>query len=213
MNKQNFFLFTIAAVSFSLMVACGSKKSTADSDADDEDTELVDDDEDDDSLDDVADGDDIATAPDELWTEEAVADMLRRAYDDVSVVFTPQETEPNIDLDFMYCTKEFGETLRQVRVVDYRTGKSSAFEAMHWNPWMEGEVHPDDIDVTLLTGDMAEATYNLKNANGEWIHMRVSVYFEDGSWRINDWLEVGDSNSSLMEDMKYYIEENGGADD
>lgn len=203
-------MFAIAAVAVCVMASCDGKKSnkTWSQEEDLDETELVEDDE---EADEAEASNEIDVAPDELWTEEAVSDVLRRAYADVSTVFTPQEDglEANIDLDGTYCTEQWNETLRKVRAASYRktrNGKEGFNEIIHWNYWMEGRVTPEDIHVTLLTGNMAEATFRLTHGE-EWMHTRVSLWFENGQWRISDWLEVGDDSNSLLMEMEKYAEQ------
>jgi len=192
------------------MASCDNKKTNKNwaDEEDEEDIELVDEDDEEDS---EEASDDIPVAPEELWTEEAVADMLRRAYADVNIVFGPREDglEPNIDLDGMYCTRHWNEVLRQVRAASYRqtsAGKQGYNESFHWNYWMEGKVSPENIKVTLLTGNMAEATFQLTHGE-EWLYTHVALDFEDGQWRISDWLEIGDTPNSLLQEMEHYVEQ------
>lgn len=205
---RKIYLFAISALAVCVMASCDNKKTTKNwaEEEDEEDIELLEDEEE--KSDEVS--DDIPVAPDDLWTEEAVADMLRRAYADVSIVFTPQEDEQeaNIDLDGMYCTKQWNEMLRQVRATSYRqtsAGKQGFNDTFHWNYWMEGKVTPENIHVTLLTGNMAEATFQLTHGE-EWIHTHVALDFEDGQWRISNWLEIGDDSNSLLQEMERYVE-------
>ena len=202
-------LFAIAALAVCVMASCDNKKTNKNwaDEEDEEDIELVDEDDEEDS---EEASDEIAVAPEDLWTEEAVADMLRRAYADVSIVFGPREDglEPNIDLDGMYCTQHWNEVLRQVRAASYQqtsAGKQGYNEAFHWNYWMEGKVSPENIKVTLLTGNMAEATFQLTHGE-EWLYTHVALDFEDGQWRISDWLEIGDTPNSALQEMEHYVE-------
>lgn len=205
---RKIYLFAISALAVCVMASCDNKKTTKNwaEEEDEEDIELLEDEEE--ESDEAS--DDIAVAPDDLWTEEAVADMLRRAYADVSIVFTPQEDgqEANIDLDGMYCTKQWNEMLRQARAASYRqtsAGKQGFNDTFHWNYWMEGKVTPENIHVTLLTGNMAEATFQLTHGE-EWMHTHVALDFEDGQWRISNWLEIGDDSNSLLQEMERYVE-------
>ncbi|MCR4602822.1 MAG: hypothetical protein K5683_04745 [Prevotella sp.] len=195
-------LIIITVMSLCLMASCDNKKSNKNwaQEEDYEDTEMVDEET----------ADDMEVAPEALWTEDAVADMLRKAYKDASLIYAPSEDgqEANIDLDAMYCSKYWNEVLQQVRAIDARQSDPSKRFGdgnAQWNYWMEGAVEPKDIKVTLLTGNMAEATFDLTHGE-EWMHTRVSLDFEDGEWRISDWLEVGDSSQSLLEAMEKFVE-------
>ena len=56
-------------------------------------------------------------------------------------------------------------------------------------------------------GDMAEATFELTHGE-EWMQTKVGLYYENGEWRINDWLQVGDDDESKVERMALYIQNN-----
>ena len=151
-------------------------------------------------------------APDDQWTEEAVAEQIKKIYADVSLAFTPSKDglENNIDLDAMYCTKYWNETLRQVRVAN--VGKpldQQRFynDEIRWTYGLGTPVVAKDIKVELNTGNMATATFNL--ACGEqWMHTVLALDWENDQWRINNWEEVGDNSQSLLSDMLEYVEKN-----
>ena len=210
--KRKLFLFAIAALSVCVMAACGKKGSSKDNDEKD-DTELVEDEDEEQTEADEQLADGVTAAPDEDWTEEAVANMLRKAYKDVNVIYGPREDdlEPNLDLYAMYCTEGFNELLNKIRTIDaendYPGGCYSCGIDYAWNYWGEGKVEPKNIQVQLLTGDMAEATFELTHGE-EWMQTKVGLYYENGEWRINDWLQVGDDDESKVERMALYIQNN-----
>ena len=209
--KRKLFLFAIAALSVCVMASCGKKSSKDKNEKDD--TELVED-EDDEELEadeEVADGVDVA--PEEDWTEEAVADVIRKAYADASLLYAPSEDglEANIDVFGMYCTEDFNELLRKVRVIDaQQDDPGDCFfqdESLTWNYWGVGSVEPKNIEVQLTTGNMAQATFQLTHGE-EWLQTEVSLFYENGQWRIDDWVQVGDNAVSLAERMYEYVEQN-----
>lgn len=208
------FLYAIVALSVCVMASCG-KKSSKDKDEKD-DTELVENEEEDDEElseadEEVADGVDVA--PDEDWTEESVVKVIRQAYADVNVIFGPREEdlEPNIDLFAMYCTKDFNNLVNKVRAIDNEKDDNDdmffTYPDLTWNYWGEGSVEPKDIKVDLLTGNMAEASFQLTHGQ-EWLQTKLSFFYEDGQWRIEDWLQVGDNEMSLVKRMTRYVEQN-----
>ena len=206
-------MFAIAALSVCVMASCDKKSSKDKNEKDD--TELVEDeDEDDEELEadeEVADGVDVA--PEEEWTEEAVADVIRKAYADASLLYAPSEDglEANIDVFGMYCTEDFNELLRKVRVIDaQQDDPGECFfqdESLTWNYWGVGSVEPKNIEVQLTTGNMAQATFQLTHGE-EWLQTEVSLFYENGQWRIDDWVQVGDNAVSLAERMYEYVEQN-----
>lgn len=208
--KRNFFIIAIATLSLCVMVSCG-KKGSKDKDEKD-DTEMVEDESDDEepSEDDLDYADGVNSAPEEDWTEEAVADAIRKAYKEANLIYAPREDdlEPNIDVYAMYCSDGFNEILNKVRAIDAQQDNfDNCFlsgQDLTWNYWGEGSVKPENIQVTLLTGDMAEASFQLTHGQ-EWMQTKVSLYYENGHWRINDWLQVGDDESSKLQRMVDYI--------
>ena len=211
--RKKWFVIAIAALSVCVMAACGKKGSSKDKEEKD-DTEMVED-EDDEELEEadleLADG--VTAAPKEDWTEEAVADVIKKAYEDVNIIYGPREDdlEPNLDLYAMYCSQDFNGFVNRVRSIDAQKNDINdcyfSEEDLTWNYWGEGSVKPENIHVTLLTGDMAEATFQLTHGE-EWLQTKVSLYYENGQWRINDWLQVGDDESSKVQRMADYIERN-----
>ena len=211
--KRKLFLFAIAALSVCVMASCG-KKSSKDKDEKD-DTELVENEEEDeeelDADEEVADG--VEVAPEEDWTAEAVADVIRKAYADASLLYAPSEDgmEANIDVFGMYCAESFNELLRKVRAIDaQQSDPADRFfqdENLTWNYWGEGSVEPKYIEVRLNTGNMAQATFRLTHGE-EWLQTEVTLFYENGQWRIDDWVLVGDNAVSLAERMYEYVEQN-----
>ena len=212
--KRKLFLFAIAALSVCVMASCSKKSSKDNKEKDD--TELVEnEDEDDEELEEadeeVADGVDVA--PEEEWTEEAVANVIRQAYEDVNVIYGPREDdlEPNIDLYAMYCSEDFNKLVNKIRSIDAQKDDNDdmffSYPDLTWNYWGEGSVEPKNIKVELLTGNMAEATFELTHGQ-EWLQTKLSFFYENGGWRIEDWLQVGDDETSLVHRMTGYIEQN-----
>ena len=194
-------LIAIAALSVCTMMACGSKDSSKDnenvgsSQVADAADEMTDDEED---------------AP---KTKEGVIAMLKEAYDDVNIIYGPRDEddlEPNIDLFGMYCSKSFRELIDQVREIEAKKDSGDDYFFTDWNAlwhfWDEGTVTPKDFDVQV-EGDTADATFELVHGK-ETVTQSVSLVYEDGQWRVNDWLQRGMDAVSKVEQMKEYIEEN-----
>ena len=206
---KKIYLIIITAVTVGMMASCGSK-NTSEKNADEEATELIDEDDDDDeAADELADG--VDAAPEEDWTEEAVAEQIRKIYAGVNAAFAKQDngSEANTDLFGKYCSEHWNEVMAQVRAKNNKLSDPSERrfenERMIWNYWGEGQVEPKDIHVLLTTGDMAEATLTLAHGD-EWMHTKLWLFYEDGQWRINDWLEVGDSSEGLLGEMEKFVE-------
>ena len=143
-----------------------------------------------------------------------MADVIRKAYEEANhVVPRLNDLVPYADVYAKYCTEGFNEILNKAHSIsDIQSNTDNIFfyqPDKTWNYWGEGSVKPENIKVTLLTGDMAEATFQLTHGQ-EWIQTKVSLYYENSHWRINDWLQVGDDESSKMQRMVDYIEKMNG---
>ena len=151
-------------------------------------------------------------APDDQWTEEAVAAQIKKIYADVSRAFTPSEDglENNIDLDAMYCTQYWNETLQQVRAINAKKPLDQQRfynDEIRWTYGLGTPLTPKNIKVELTTGNMATATFDL--ACGEqWMHTVLALDWDGDQWRINSWEEVGDNSQDLLIEMLEYVEKN-----
>lgn len=151
-------------------------------------------------------------APNDQWTEEAVEKQLKAIYTEVSRAFAPSADglENNIDLDAMFCTQYWNETLQEVRAINARKrpdDRQLENEQIRWTYGMDAPVKPVHIKVELLTGNTATATFDLQS--GEfWMHTVLGFEWENGQWRINDWEEVGDNSQSLLGEMMRFVDKN-----
>ena len=163
-----------------------------------------------DSPDMVADGVDVA--PEDQWTEEAVAQQIRTIYAEVSRAYAPTNDgmENNTDLDAMFCTREFNDVQRQVRAINAKKTTNRRFERedIRWTYGMDLPVTPQNIKVEFLTGNIAEATFELHSGE-QWMYTKLTLDWEDNQWKIRSWNEVGDDNSDLLQEMTEYVAEEG----
>ena len=149
--------------------------------------------------------DGVEVAPDDQWTEEAVEQQLQKIYAEVSKAFTSGK-ESNPELDDKFCTAEFNNVQRQVRAINAKKTSNKRFEndLFRWTYGLDLPVTPQNIKVNLLTGNIAEATFEL--ASGEqWLYTKLTLDFEGGQWKIRSWNTVGDTNSDLLDDMCKYV--------
>ena len=210
MKKSNIMMFiAIAALSFT---SCGNKTNN-DTDAENTDSVAAN------ALTDtptasddpamVADGVDVA--PEDQWTEEAVSQQIKKIYAEVSKAYAPSKDglENNTDLDGMFCTKDFNELQRQIRIINSKKTSNRRFERedLRWTYGMEVPVTPRNIKVELVTGNIAEASFELSSGE-QWMYTKLILDWEDNQWKIRSWNEVGDDNSDLFDEMSEYVKEN-----
>lgn len=155
--------------------------------------------------------DGVEVAPDDQWTEEAVERQIRKIYAEVSQAYAPSKDglENNTDLDGMFCTGFFNELQRQIRVINAKKTSGKRFERddIRWTYGMDVPVTPQNIHVTLLTGNIAEATFELHSGE-QWLHTKLTLDWEDNQWKIRSWNEVGDNSSDLIDEMSQYVAAN-----
>ena len=154
----------------------------------------------------LADG--VDTAPEDQWTEEAVEKQLKKIYAEVSKAYASGK-ESNTDLDGMFCTADFNELQRQVRVINTKKSSNKRFEneQIRWTYGLDLPVTPKNIKVNLLTGNIAEATFELSSGE-QWMYTKLTLDWEDNQWKIRTWNEVGDNSSDLYDEMYKYVEAN-----
>jgi hypothetical protein len=118
--------------------------------------------------------------------------------------------ENNTDLDGMFCTQSFNELQRQIRVINAKKKADSRRfenEQIRWTYGMDTPVIPKNIKVELMTGNIAEATFELHSGE-QWMYTKLTLDWEDNQWKIRSWNEVGDDNNDLFEEMSKFVEEN-----
>ena len=156
--------------------------------------------------------DGVNVAPEDQWTEEAVTRQLKKIYAEVSKAYASSGDgmENNTDLDGMFCTKDFNELQRQIRVINAKKkadDRRFENEQIRWTYGMDVPVTPQNIKVELLTGNMAEATFELHSGE-QWMYTKLTFDWEDNQWKIRSWSEVGDDNNDLFDEMSKYVEAN-----
>ena len=155
----------------------------------------------------VADG--VDAAPDEEWTEEAVAKQIRKYFDAVNKTFTEGSGLNPFDLDKNYYTAYWNEIYDAVneKESNVATVEQRFFiDDFHWTGGLQTPIEVKDIKVELLTGSMAEAVFTLvETAHDFSMKAILRLDYEQGGWRISNWLEKSNnlSNSQLVRMEKY----------
>ena len=152
----------------------------------------------------------VVVAPEEDWTEEAVANQVRKYFDAVNATFADGSDLNPFDLDKNYYSAHWNEVYDAVNVKEgqVETVEQRFFiDDNHWTAGMDTPLEVRDIRVELLTGDMAEAVFTLvAKEHGLSRKVILSLDYERGMWRISDWLEKShDPSGSLLVRMENYI--------
>ena len=151
----------------------------------------------------------VVVAPEEDWTEEAVANQVRKYFDAVNATFAEGSDLNPFDLDKNYYSAHWNEVYDAVNVKEgqVETVEQRFFiDDNHWTAGMDTPLEVRDIRVELLTGDMAEAVFTLvAKEHGLSRKVILSLDYERGMWRISDWLEKShDPSGSLLVRMENY---------
>lgn len=152
----------------------------------------------------------VIVAPEEDWTEEAVANQVRKYFDAVNATFAEGSDLNPFDLDKNYYSAHWNEVYDAVNVKEgqVETVEQRFFiDDNHWTAGMDTPLEVRDIRVELLTGDMAEAVFTLvAKEHGLSRKVILSLDYERGMWRISDWLEKShEPSGSLLVRMENYI--------
>ena len=155
----------------------------------------------------VADG--VDAAPDEDWTEEAVAKQVMKYFDAVNKTFAGGSGIDPFDLDKNYYTaywNEIYEAVNEKEATVDSAEKRFFVDDFHWTGGLRTPVEVKDMKVELLTGNMAEAEFSLEDKTLDMtMKVVLSLDYEQGEWRINNWLleDKNISESTLVKMEKY----------
>ena len=124
----------------------------------------------------------------DIWTVEAVDAQIRACFDEVNKKAIDNSIDI-IDLDQMFCSKDFLELEEQL----YKEKKENKvmFEDDNGFHWLADIASPstlDSINVELLAGNQAQAKAWLNDEYGRKGYLEMILYLEDGAWKIHDWI-------------------------
>ena len=155
----------------------------------------------------------VMTAPDEDWTEEAVARQIEKYFDAVNKTFADDSNLSPFDLDKQYYTQYWNEVYNKVNEKDDKQPSVETcffVDDNHWTAGMETPLTVKNIKVELTTGDTAEASLTLQEKYGGFSRkVFLLLDYEKGQWRINDWPKKRhDTTGSILTEMERYIHSN-----
>lgn len=176
-------LLSIAIVALiATMVSCGNK--TAQSGGDNDSTAVAD------SAVAMTVADSVATAPEELWTVEAVEAQVRKIYDRLNDM--DKNGIVNIrQLEDEFCTSYYTGLSNAIsKSLTDAMGDDKMFlgdeEGYRFFAGLGAPLEIETIKADLLTGDMAQAQVRFKGADEENGFMRLELDFENGQWRVKN---------------------------
>ena len=132
----------------------------------------------------------VASAPEELWTVEAVETQVRKIYDRLNDM--DKNGIVNIrQLEDEFCTSYYLGLRNAISksLID-AMGDDHMFlgdeEGYRFFAGMGTPLEIETIKADLLTGDMAQAQVRFKGADEENGFMRLELDFENGQWRVKN---------------------------
>ena len=176
MKKVLFFIAIVAVIA--TMASCGNKTAKG---GDNDSTAVAD------SA--VVDST-VATAPAELWTEEAVEAQIRKMYDRLNEM--GKKGEINIStLEDEFCSSYYLNLRNAIhKAIESVTGDDQMFfgdeEGYRFFAGMATPMEIESIKADLLTGYMAQAQVRFKGADEENGFMRLELDLENGAWRVKN---------------------------
>ena len=132
----------------------------------------------------------VATAPADLWTEEAVEAQIRKIYDRLNDM--DKNGVINIaTLEDEFCSSYYLNLRNAIhKAIKDATGDDRMFfgdeEGYRFLAGMTTPLEIESIKADLLTGDMAQAQVRFKGADEENGFMRLELDLENGAWRVKN---------------------------
>ena len=132
----------------------------------------------------------VASAPEELWTVEAVETQVRKIYDRLNDM--DKNGIVNIrQLEDEFCTSYYTGLSNAIsKSLTDAMGDDKMFlgdeEGYRFFAGLGAPLEIETIKADLLTGDMAQAQVRFKGADEESGFMRLELDFENGQWRVKN---------------------------
>lgn len=152
----------------------------------------------------------IPTAPDDDWNQEAVAQRIREYFNATNQTFAPNSTQSPFDLDKNFYTTHWNNVYDQVNAKDSQqknTEQMFFIDDNHWTAGMQPPLSIKNIRVELTTGTMAQATFTLTEQHSQHSQTKtIALEYERGKWHIHDWIPTDqDYSQSILSKMQAYI--------
>lgn len=134
--------------------------------------------------------------------DKAVLEQVREIYNEVA-----EQPFASEELTEKYCTADWERIVSDVMARDSRyPGEIGFFEADYW---IQGQ-DCDGLSIRKLaleerSGDNASVTFDLVNL-GSVTPMRLLLVREEGRWRIDDFITLGESPFDWKAAMQAYLE-------
>ena len=140
-----------------------------------------------------------------VFREYIIEDSLRNLGEPVGEGAYGKRKQFNAD----YCTRGLNDLFRQVDEIDslYHSGEMGFFDADYWIMAQDygSDLKVSDVRVVSMNGNEAVVEMQLHNLNTSK-PVRLKMLHEDGTWRIDSFVDVN-SDYDMKRSMEEYITE------
>ena len=130
-------------------------------------------------------------------------------YQQVDVAYRSSPVGKSIDLDALYCTADWLQTMEAVRAKDaQKQDEIGFFDADYWVMGQDvaGSITVSDIAVDSLDIDEGKAQVFLNLHNGPGNEpLRLNMLYEKDQWRIDEFTTLEPDTFSWKANMKEYL--------
>ncbi len=153
--------------------------------------------------------DGVEVAPDDKWTEEYIAHWVEQVYQKVNKVWSQKEVHQE-ELDTAFFAKSYLELKEKVLKAQENLVEGNPFfiEYMPFSQGLRVPIKVSNIKPEILTGNIAEVTFDISDNDGEKVSMWWHLDFADNEWRIDDYKNDPDDHYGMADKMYNYIQEN-----
>ena len=132
----------------------------------------------------------VKSPDNDMWTESAVEAQIRACFDEVNKMAAADGIDV-AQLDAMYCSKDFLE-LKSLLEKKVQKGEVTfdGDEGYHWTAGIATPLTVDSVKPELLKREQAQAEVWLKDQRDSTAYMELSLYLEDGAWKIHNWVDT-----------------------
>ena len=124
-----------------------------------------------------------------MLSEEAVMAQLRTCYAEVNRMAAAGGIDVG-RLDQKYCSADFRMLKSQLeKKVQKGEVMFEGDEGHHWTAGIGTPLTVDSVSALLVTAEQAQAELWLTDDNGSRGYLELTLYLEDGAWKIHNWID------------------------
>ena len=143
-------------------------------------------------------------------SEEALMIQVKDYYAEMNRMAAEDDVIDIARLDRQFCSKSLLALMAQVDEANQKVDGPEGYFSDEGYHWLQGLDTPVEVDINEVYFEeiekkkYAEVYLALKN-NGSTSKLRLRTVFEDGAWKINDFVEYDCDTCSLRNDMDAFL--------